>query len=119
MEPNVLIVDDTYANLVAMRSALRGLSLSLHEASSGADALSKLLRHDFALVLMDVRMPVMNGYETARTIRDIEEYQSIPIVFVTGNDTQQEVDSDFENSPHLYKPIERQEIHRVINELLF
>lgn len=120
MERNVLIVDDTHANLVAMRLALRGLPfLTIHEAHSGNEALGKLIRHDFALIFMDVRMPVMNGYETACAILEVEEYGNIPLVFVTGNDGNHEIDVEFRNSIHLYKPISKEEVHRVVTDALF
>jgi PAS domain S-box-containing protein len=79
----ILLVDDTPANLVALRSVLASPEHELVEAASGAAALGFLLKNDCALILMDVQMPDLDGYETARLIRQNERTRSIPIVFVT------------------------------------
>ncbi|HZZ83041.1 MAG TPA: ATP-binding protein [Anaeromyxobacteraceae bacterium] len=79
----ILLVDDAAANLVALRSLLAGPEYELIEALSGAAALGYLLKHDCALILMDVQMPDLDGYETARLIRENERTRNIPIVFVT------------------------------------
>jgi two-component system, sensor histidine kinase and response regulator len=59
--PKILIVDDKPENLVALRTVLRDLDVQLVEAASGNDALKKTLRHDFALALLDIQMPGMDG----------------------------------------------------------
>ncbi|MCK6550048.1 response regulator [Myxococcota bacterium] len=80
----VLLVDDTPANLFALESLLADLELELVTASSGADALRACLRRDFALVLLDVHMPDMDGFETAALLRANPRTRHIPIIFVTG-----------------------------------
>ena len=81
----VLVVDDHQENLVALRSILEKLDCQVMEATSGADALALILKHDFAVVLLDVMMPVMDGFETARYIRDRKASQHTPIIFLTAN----------------------------------
>jgi signal transduction histidine kinase len=85
-EPNVLLVDDVDANLIALEAALSSLRCRLVYARSGSEALGHVLREDFALILMDVRMPDMDGYETARLVRARRKSQHTPIIFLTAHD---------------------------------
>src|SRR5215467_1793689 len=82
----VLIVDDDATKRFAMRTVLASLDEEVVEASSGADALRQLLRNEFAVVLLDVRMPVMDGFETAQLIRQRPRSELTPIIFVTALD---------------------------------
>jgi PAS domain S-box-containing protein len=79
----VLLVDDNAANLVAMAGALEGLGATVVTARSGEEALRCLLKDDFAAILMDVRMPVLDGFETAEIIRQRQRARDTPIIFVT------------------------------------
>ena len=81
--PKVLIVDDVPANLVAMEVCLAHLDVEIFRATSGHEALSLILKHDFALLLLDVQMPGMDGFETASLIRGNKETAELPIIFVT------------------------------------
>src|SRR5437762_10423177 len=72
---NILVVDDDATKRFALRTVLAPLDENVVEASSGADALRQLLRNEFAVVLLDVRMPIMDGFETAQLIRS-EEHTS-------------------------------------------
>jgi PAS domain S-box-containing protein len=81
--PSVLLVDDKPENLVALRAVLEPLDLNLVDASSGDEALKRLLEHDFAVILLDVQMPGMDGFETAEFIKQRERTKHIPIIFVT------------------------------------
>ena len=82
----ILIVDDDPAKLVALRSVLEPLGENIVEARSGADALRHLLKDDYAVILLDVRMPIMNGFETAELIRQRPSSELTPIIFVTALD---------------------------------
>lgn len=82
----ILVVDDVPENLVAIESALEGLSNDLVLATSGSEALRYLLSRDFALILLDVQMPSMDGLETARMIRQRERTRHVPIIFITAYD---------------------------------
>jgi CheY-like chemotaxis protein len=84
--PNVLLVDDIDANLIALEAALSSLRCNLMYARSGSEALAHLLREDVALILMDVQMPEMDGYETARLVRARRKTQHVPIIFLTAHD---------------------------------
>jgi signal transduction histidine kinase len=81
---DILVVDDNAGNLLAIEAALEGLGRHLVFAHSGDEALARLLEHDFALILLDVSMPGMDGFETATLIRGRERNRATPIIFITG-----------------------------------
>ena len=87
---NVLIVDDRPENLLALESLLENPSLNILKANSGNEALGLVLRHDFALVLLDVQMPEMDGFETAELMRSSLKTKHIPIIFVTAISKEQQ-----------------------------
>ena len=79
----ILLVDDRPENLLALEAILEPLNQTLIRAHSGDEALRKLLLHDFAVILLDVQMPGINGFETARLIKSRERTKYIPIIFLT------------------------------------
>lgn len=81
--PNILIVDDRRENLLATQKVLKNLDAGIFKASSGNEALSLMLRHKFAVILLDVQMPEMDGFEVAMLMQDNESMCGIPIIFVT------------------------------------
>ena len=83
---NILLVDDDPTKRFALKTILAPLGETIVEASSGADALRQLLRQEFALVLLDVRMPIMDGFDTAQLIRQRPRSELTPIIFVTALD---------------------------------
>jgi signal transduction histidine kinase len=83
---NILVVDDDATKRFALRTVLAPLGENVIEASSGADALRQLLRDEFAVVLLDVRMPIMDGFETAQLIRQRPRSELTPLIFVTALD---------------------------------
>ena len=83
---NILLVDDQPANLMALEAMLQGLGQNLVKAESGREALKWLLTHDFAVILLDVKMPDMDGFETAALIRDRDKSRDTPIIFLTAAD---------------------------------
>ena len=106
---DILLVDDKDENLIALEGILDNPNLNLHKATSGNKALSLILEHDFALVLLDVQMPEMDGFETAELMRGIEKSKHIPIIFVTAiNKDQKYVFKGYEAGAvdYLFKPLE-------------
>jgi len=89
----ILLVDDTPENLVSLEATLGGLGEELVLASSGREALRHVLNDDFAAILLDVRMPDMDGFETAELIRSRPRSREIPILFLTG----------YRNEEHLFR----------------
>jgi signal transduction histidine kinase/DNA-binding response OmpR family regulator len=86
LEPvDILAVDDHPENLVALEGILNRSEYRIVKALSGSEALKQVLRHDFALILLDVMMPRMDGFETASLIRAREASRDTPIIFLTAN----------------------------------
>ena len=108
-ETKILVVDDRSDNLMSIEAILEKDNYTIVKANSGRAALKVLLTdHDFSLILMDVQMPELNGYETATIIYERDKLRSIPIVFITANN----YDEDFMfrgyrmgGVDYIYKPI--------------
>jgi PAS domain S-box-containing protein len=86
----VLLVDDRPENLLALEAILEPLGEKLLYAGSGEDALRQLLRHEVAVILLDVQMPELDGFETARLIKQRERTRYVPIIFVTAISKEEE-----------------------------
>ncbi len=82
---DILVIDDDPSNLTAIEVALGEFGRRLVKARSGREALRQLLNQDFALILLDIQMPQMDGFETARLIRQRERSKHVPIIFVTAH----------------------------------
>ena len=80
---NILVVDDRPEGILAVQAVLNSPNYNLVTASSGNEALKQLLLHDFAVILLDVQMPLMNGFETASVIKTREKSKDIPIIFMS------------------------------------
>ncbi len=109
IKSNILIVDDRYENLAALEKTLKRPDLNIIKATSGNDALALILEHDFALVLLDVQMSGMDGFETAELIRGNEETKHVPIIFVTAISKEQKyVFKGYEAGAvdYLFKPLD-------------
>jgi signal transduction histidine kinase len=105
----LLIVDDLPENLLALEASIRDDGYSIHRASSGEEALALLLEHEFALAILDVQMPGMNGFELAELIRGMARTRHLPIVFVSA--AGKELDYAFKGYENgavdfLYKPLD-------------
>lgn len=108
MRVNILMVDDRQENLIALESILEHSGYNLFKAHSGAEALKYLLHHEFAVILLDVNMPGMDGFETAQLIRGRDKFKHTPIIFITAairNDV--ELFKGYESGAvdFIYKPI--------------
>ncbi len=83
IEAKLLIVDDLQENLLALDKLIQDQERTVYQARSGDEALSLLLEHEFALAILDVQMPGMNGFELAELMRGTEKTKHIPIIFVS------------------------------------
>lgn len=108
MAPNILVVDDRKENLLATEKVLKSLNAKIFKANSGNEALSLMLRHQFAVVLLDVQMPEMDGFETAQLMQEHESMQATPIIFVTAISKEDKYASraaDIGAVDYIFKPI--------------
>jgi signal transduction histidine kinase len=117
-EVTLLLVDDLQENLVALEALIRGPGRRIFTARSGDDALSLMLEHPFALAILDVQMPSMNGFELAELMRGTERTRAIPIVFVSA--AGRELNYAFQGYESgavdfLYKPLDPHSVRSKVN----
>ncbi len=106
---DILLVDDREDGLLALEAVLDSPEYNLVKVSSGKEALTTLIRHDFAVILLDVQMPVMDGFETAHLIRRYSPYREVPIIFITAiNKDAHHIARGYESGAidYLFKPID-------------
>ncbi|RZK82683.1 MAG: PAS domain S-box protein [Pedobacter sp.] len=116
---SILVVDDNEINILIARRILSKWEFELDFASNGHEAISKVMNNKYDLIFMDIRMPGIDGYETAAIIRDIPEtyYKQVPIIALTAS-TLQDEHIKFKESGmngHILKPFKPEEIKEVIN----
>jgi signal transduction histidine kinase len=107
-QASILLVDDDPRNLLALQELLGHLGHHLVPAKSGAEALRQSLQRDFALILLDVLMPDMDGFEVAKLIRERERSRHTPIIFLTGA---------YEDSPSMFRGYEAGAVDYIIKPL--
>lgn len=108
---DILIVDDREGGLIALEAVLSRPEYNLVRAQSGHEAIATLSEHDFAVILLDVQMPGIDGFETARIIKDHERYRDIPIIFVTAiNKEERYVYKGYDHGAvdYVFKPFDSQ-----------
>ena len=113
-EPKLLLVDDEPKNLVALTALLDDLGADLVCARSGEDALRSVLRERFAAIIMDVRMPGMDGFETAEAIRTLPRAKETPIIFVSAHADRRAEARGATGDTFLLKPLEPDVIRREV-----
>ena len=106
--PQLLLVDDERANLLAISNVLIEADCEVVLANSGREALRLAEQHNFALVLLDVKMPVMDGYEVAKQMRDNPKTKDVPIIFITADRSPKPLSKFMAAGAvgSLYKPVE-------------
>lgn len=114
----ILIVDDLQENLLALNALIRQEDRTIVQASRGEDALNLLLEHEFALAILDVQMPGMNGFELAELMRGTEKTRHIPIIFVTAAGKESNYAfQGYETGAvdFLYKPLDMEAVKSKVN----
>ncbi|PID56296.1 two-component system response regulator [candidate division KSB3 bacterium] len=114
---NILLVDDTPDNLYVMESVLEEQGYNIFQAASGPEALFMLTQRDFDLVLLDVQMPEMDGFEVAQLMKGNSKTKDVAIIFITAlskeiRHIQKGYDVGAEN--YLFKPIEPDELRKKV-----
>ena len=102
---NLLIVDDDRSALYALTELLSDIPARLVLATSGEEALRQVLKQEFALVLLDVRLPKMDGFEVAAAIRSLERSRRIPIIFMSANEDRRRQPRPSEDEHYFRKPL--------------
>lgn len=97
MSPQILVVDDDRSALYALSEVLGDLPVQLVFATSGEEALRQVLKTEFAAILLDVRLPNMDGFEVAAAIRSLERTRRTPILFMSANEDRRKTPR---SSPH-------------------
>jgi len=117
--PSLLIVDDNESNLVLLEAVIRKIEVNLIKANSGLEALEKTQGVELALAIIDVRMPIMDGYELAKKINEHRYDSKVPIIFLTANYDRDAVEGyDSGAVDYLYKPLQSQILLSKINVFL-
>ena len=116
----ILIVDDNASKRVALRSVLVSLGQPIVEADSGVAALRCVVEQDFAVILLDVCMPVMDGFETAAMLRTRLRSEATPIIFITAfrNDELPESSSSMDGIDLMHAPIDPTELRAKVLALV-
>jgi CheY-like chemotaxis protein len=102
---DLLLVDDEPKNLFALSALLEDLGVRIHCARSGEEALRQVLKREYAAIVLDVRMPGIDGFETAAAIRSLERTRRVPIIFLSG-EADRRADGRDAYSEFILKPVD-------------
>lgn len=119
--PSLLIVDDTEENLILLVAVIGKIKVNLIKASSGAEALEKTRKIELALAIIDVRMPIMDGYELAVKLNKNRSGDKVPVIFLTANDFSKiEISKGYDSGAvdYIFKPLNSQILLSKINIFL-
>lgn len=105
MTPHILLVDDDRAALYALSEVLSDLPVRLVLAESGEEALRQVLKQEFAAILLDVRLPNMDGFEVAAAIRSLERLRRTPILFMSANEDRRRKPRPSAHEHYFRKPL--------------
>jgi CheY-like chemotaxis protein len=114
---NLLLVDDEPKNLFALSALLEDFGARLHCVQSGEEALRQVLKQDFAAILLDVRMPGIDGFETAAAIRSVERFRRTPIIFLSAHGDRRAVPRD-PLCRFMRKPVDPDAIRQQLKKLV-
>ena len=116
----MLLVEDNNVNQMLATAMLKKGNMTVEVANNGLDAIHALSDHAFDVVLMDVQMPVMDGLEATRSIRDVLQFQDLPVIAMTANAMRGDRERCIEAgmNDYLTKPIDREAMYRTIGRWL-
>lgn len=120
MNQKILLVDDNRLNRRIMSGLLKSMNFKVVEAVNGFEAVELIQTEDISLVLMDILMPEMDGYETTKTIRGLSGFESIPIIAVTADDFDSLTDKmkEVNFNDVITKPLKREDVQKIFSTYL-
>ena len=120
MVKRILIVDDDEMVLIALNELLRPEGYEVHTFSSGTEALKKLDQNSYDLLMLDIIMPEMDGFELCKKIRDKENFRETPIVFLTAKSQEEDRVQGIESGANLFlsKPISPEKLLGIISDTI-
>ncbi len=120
MAKKILVVDDDELVLIAIQELLSPLGFSVVKASSGPDALEKIAQEQFDLIILDIIMPEMDGFEVCQRIRQTNSYMETPIMMLTAKSGEEDKERGIEVGANLYlpKPISPKKLIALVEEAL-
>jgi CheY-like chemotaxis protein len=120
MAKRILVVDDDEMVLMALDELLKPEGYDVHTVSSGAEALQKLSENGYDLLMLDVIMPEMDGFELCKKIRGLDQYKDTPIVFLTAKSREEDKARGLEAGANLFlsKPISPDKLLGIVSDAL-
>lgn len=120
MSKRILAVDDDEMVLIAVNELLKQEGYEVHSISSGAEALKKLEEDDYDLLMLDIIMPEMDGFELCKKIRQIERHKETPVVFLTAKNQEKDRAEGLEAGANLFlsKPISPEKLLSIIRDTI-
>ena len=120
MAKRVLVVDDHPPTVQLIRAALEGMSLEVASAGNGAEALLDIQQHPPALVILDVMMPIMDGFQTMRVLRQDPKTENLPVILLTARSTDEDLARGWSSgaSCYLTKPFQVDELTTLVKRML-
>lgn len=95
-ERKILIVDDVPKNIQMAMNILKNQGYKIFYAKSGEMAISLTKEHDFSVILLDIMMPVLNGFETCKRLKEDKKTKDVPIIFLSGKDSSSDIEQAYE-----------------------
>ncbi len=120
MAKSILVVDDDEMVLMALKELLTPEGYEVHTVLSGKEALERLAQNGYDLLLLDIIMPEMDGYELCKRIREREDYKEIPIVFLTAKSREEDRVAGLEAGANLFlsKPISPEKLLGIVSDTI-
>ncbi len=120
MAKTILVVDDDELVRMALNELLRPEGYEVHLVASGAEAIEKLDQNGYDLLMLDIIMPEMDGFELCRKIRERENYRDTPIVFLTAKSRDEDRDKGIEAGANLFlsKPISPDKLLQIVSDTI-
>lgn len=116
-DSKILIVDDTPKNIQIVMNILKNEGYKIFYSKEGKQALELVKKHDFDLILLDIMMPIMNGFEVCDKLKENKDTKNIPIIFLSGKDSSKDIEEAYSRggSDYVIKPFINVELINKVN----